>query len=316
MLRLSTLAEIIRFQETRFDSLLSSQLIRLCMICIGIGGMYVITAYFPQFRYPYSYLVVSEHFWLDVLRFWPAYVAAVVLNLVAVTFDRPLPSFFDEKFYSQNMNISVGAGLTEEGWFRGIAPFYYGLAVLGLDWLLGSKFGLTAVIAAGLLALLVALVSVVRAKTADDTEVPAPIRINRLVVFLACVLTVAGYVLFPAHPITGLTRQVFYPVIDTISFGLMHDVLFGGYPPMIVMGMIFANFAFRDGHKYQGWVGWTMSWWLGCVFIYATLTYGIFVAIVVHAIFDAVVCTLIYLGQKLKPEPEIIPDIRLGREMI
>jgi hypothetical protein len=65
------------------------------------------------------------------------------------------------------------------------------------------------------------------------------------------------------------------------------------------MGMISANFWFRDGHKYQGLLGWTNSWWLGCVFIFATLTYGLPAAIAVHVILDITVDFTVYGCRKV-----------------
>ena len=303
MLRFTELVEIVRAQEEKFNYLLQSQFVRLCFIVAGIAGIYIIQMQWPELTYRYPYLSITSHFWLDVLRFWPAFVFAVVVNIVAMHFDTPLPDIFDERFYSQNVVVSIGAGLTEEGWFRGVGPFYYGLFVMGLNFALESPVGIGVAGAAGVLGLLAGMLLVSPPRVENE---PPHARINRLVTFSACALVVFAYVAFPAHPISTLAERVFYPIINTLSFGLMSHVLPGSFPSLLVTGMLFANFAFRDGHKYQGWFGWSMSWWLGCVFIFATLTYGLFVAMAVHAIFDAAVATLIYVGQKLKPEPILI----------
>jgi hypothetical protein len=79
----------------------------------------------------------------------------------------------------------------------------------------------------------------------------------------------------------------------------MGSVLHGHAQPLLVMGMISANFWFRDGHKYQGLLGWTNSWWLGCVFIFATLTYGLPAAIAVHVILDITVDFTVYGCRKV-----------------
>ncbi len=52
--------------------------------------------------------------------------------------------------------------------------------------------------------------------------------------------------------------------------------------------MLAANAKFRDGHKYQGMLGWINSWFMGLYFFWLMFNYGLPAAIVVHIVYDIV----------------------------
>ncbi|HMO22056.1 MAG TPA: hypothetical protein PKC98_13950, partial [Candidatus Melainabacteria bacterium] len=64
--------------------------------------------------------------------------------------------------------------------------------------------------------------------------------------------------------------------------------------------LISANSRFRDGHKYQGFLGWVNSWFLGMVFFYMTLTYGLVAAIAVHFLYDMIIFLVIYIDMVIE----------------
>ena len=68
----------------------------------------------------------------------------------------------------------------------------------------------------------------------------------------------------------------------------------------MVFGMISANIAFRDGHKYQGPFGLINSWYLGLVFLYATVNYGLWTAVCVHALYNTEIALIRYVMRKLR----------------
>ena len=85
------------------------------------------------------------------------------------------------------------------------------------------------------------------------------------------------------------------PVADFFTLGLLHNLLTNPAVWAIGLGLINANAAFRDGHKYLGWFGYVNSWFIGMFLFYMMLTYGLLAAIVVHAIYDLLIFTVNYL---------------------
>lgn len=107
-----------------------------------------------------------------------------------------------------------------------------------------------------------------------------------------------GLLTYNHDPLYNIYEHIFYPIINFTTFGLMGPVWGESHQAFLVMGMFATNFTFRDGHKYLGLVGWTNSWFIGCVFMYATLVHGLWVAIVVHALYDILIVVLQYLGRR------------------
>lgn len=55
--------------------------------------------------------------------------------------------------------------------------------------------------------------------------------------------------------------------------------------------MLYTNAFFRDGHKYQGALGWINSWFLGMYLWFICLNYGLIAAIIVHVLYDLIIYT-------------------------
>eukprot|EP01087_Luapelamoeba_hula_P014215 TRINITY_DN4129_c0_g1_i1.p1 TRINITY_DN4129_c0_g1~~TRINITY_DN4129_c0_g1_i1.p1 ORF type:complete len:524 (-),score=68.00 TRINITY_DN4129_c0_g1_i1:117-1688(-) len=62
-----------------------------------------------------------------------------------------------------------------------------------------------------------------------------------------------------------------------------------------VYGMILSNITYRDGHKYQGLVGWINSWYVGLVLLSSMVHYGFFTAIVIHLLYEIQFTAIGYL---------------------
>jgi hypothetical protein len=87
---------------------------------------------------------------------------------------------------------------------------------------------------------------------------------------------------------TWLVQNISLPLVDLITFGLMHNVLYG-FPVLLMGGALTANIWFRDGHEYLGFVGFVNSWFVGLYMITIMLTQGLIVAIIAHAIYDLII---------------------------
>jgi len=55
------------------------------------------------------------------------------------------------------------------------------------------------------------------------------------------------------------------------------------------------NAKFRDGHKYQGFLGVVNSWYIGLFLFYIMFKYGIVAAILVHFTYDMIIFWVLYL---------------------
>lgn len=84
------------------------------------------------------------------------------------------------------------------------------------------------------------------------------------------------------------------PCANVATLGLLHPLLMGG-PWIIGAAIVSANGKFRNGHAYQGLLGYVNSWFLGMVFYHLTFKYGLLSAIVVHALYDVLIFVVRYI---------------------
>lgn len=87
-----------------------------------------------------------------------------------------------------------------------------------------------------------------------------------------------------ADPLTKLYEWIIVPIANIATFGLMSNVFYGSFDKALVFGAVMANIWFRDGHGYQGVQGIIRSWYMGLIFLYTMLHFGIGTAIVLHAL--------------------------------
>lgn len=204
-------------------------------------------------------------------------------------------SMFDEEFLQRGIVTSIGAGVTEELWYRGVGVFFSMLVLVVVNFFFNFA-GFVAVIAISL-GILVAVLSFFATEEIEPTVLNV---VGRILAIIVAGITIWGITTLGVDPVYKVYQYLFYPIIDFMTLGLMKPVLNGDHQLLLVMGMFSANIAFRDGHKYQGLFGWTNAWYAGCVFIFATLNYGIWVALVVHAVYDILIHVIVYLGRKFR----------------
>jgi len=90
----------------------------------------------------------------------------------------------------------------------------------------------------------------------------------------------------------GLTR-IFHihiegPIVNFFTLGYLNDYL--GNPEKWAVGIAIVTTAalFRDGHKYQGLVGYIISWFGGMALFWFALNYGLLAAILIHFLYDLI----------------------------
>ena len=85
--------------------------------------------------------------------------------------------------------------------------------------------------------------------------------------------------------IEWLNVEIFIPVTNFVTLGYLEHYL-RGYSWAVGAAIVAASQKFRDGHKYQGFIGWVNSWFLGMWFFWTMFTFGLPSAVVVHTVYN------------------------------
>lgn len=89
-----------------------------------------------------------------------------------------------------------------------------------------------------------------------------------------------------------LHNNLFGPIANITTLGYLESYLFHPSSWAVGASILATNATFRDGHLYQGVVGWIHSWIFGMIMFYMLFTYGLIACIVVHFSYDMVIFTL------------------------
>jgi hypothetical protein len=109
--------------------------------------------------------------------------------------------------------------------------------------------------------------------------------------------------------------MIILPFVNWLTFGLVHWFYYHTLVPLAnlttfhaldpylhyhsswVVGaaIVSASATFRDRHAYLGLLGWVNAWFLGMVMFWLVLNYGLLTAIVAHALYDAIIFTIVAL---------------------
>ena len=102
----------------------------------------------------------------------------------------------------------------------------------------------------------------------------------------------------------------FGPICNLMTLGYLQNYLVNKELWFVGASILTTNILFRDGHSYQGYIGWINSWCLGILFFWVTLNYGLLAAIFSHSIYNIVVTIADYLSLYLHPRLNpIIPEM-------
>jgi hypothetical protein len=83
------------------------------------------------------------------------------------------------------------------------------------------------------------------------------------------------------------------PIANFFTLGYLEAWLFHPAGWFVGAAMLSSNGRFRDGHMYQGIVGWIDAWFVGMIFFYIMFKYGLFAAMIVHFFFDFFLFTML-----------------------
>jgi len=89
-----------------------------------------------------------------------------------------------------------------------------------------------------------------------------------------------------------LYQYILCPIANFFTFGYLEPYLMNGYGWAVGAAIISSNGRFRDGHAYQGPLGYVNSWFFGMYMHWIVFKYGIIPAILIHFLYDFIIFTL------------------------
>lgn len=260
----------------RNELLISYQIWRLLGLA-GVGILvWLIEWINPDFfNFPYLQSTSIE----KIMHFWPLLIyAGIMATLHAVGIDG---SKHDEEIFFTGVVSSILAGVWEEVGFRCLFVCTAMWGIAAMNYFLS---GITAFIITGLLVTIgVALLAM------GKRNEPWTTKALRIATGSFCILfgLFAGWNVWRGvNPTYWFYDYGVVPVVNFVTFGAFSGIFYGDAPRLFVFGMVAANAGFRDGHKYQGPIGVLNAWIAGFIMMYATMTYGLWTAICIHAIYD------------------------------
>ena len=249
-------------------AILLSQAVNIATLIVAGLGVWVFTFFFPTF-FNYPYLTWGG--WESVGRFWPMFAWVGVIAAITTLPSSPIHASEKRLIFGYSIVISVLAGIWEELGYRWIFICYAMMSVIVANWVFGA--GLGWLLAAVLTVVAIALVSQKKIIFAVPAAIGA---------------VLAAWFVQNANIVYWFYENVLVVIIHFTTFYQMDSMLYSENDKIFLFGAILANTWFRDGHKYQGLPGTINAWYCGMVFLYATVTYGLLTAIVVHALYDII----------------------------
>lgn len=264
--------EQIEFKQTIF----SIQLISLAVLGVVALAVKAIEFWVPNFfNYPYAIWNTS----IAILGyFWPLFVYAGVLAIL--TAFNLMRSARDGEILFWDSVTSVLAGIWEELGYRCFFICFAMISIVVSNWLFSIGLGLGIVL------------TIVGIATIRKTHFFS--------ILIFAIAALAFYWATITDPLYWFYHVIVLPVASFFTMGYMSSIFYGTHQPLFIMGAIAANGWFRDGHKYQGLVGYINSWYVGCVMMYAAFTYGLTTAIILHAIYNLEIGVIRFAARKLQ----------------
>ena len=265
---MSAFNELERYQKI----FIISQLGNIAFLAVAGLGVWFIEFLRPSFfNYPYFSWNIN---WGDVFLFWPLFLYGFVM--AALSCLAIFKSNQKNEIFALGVVISVLAGIWEELGFRAVFICYAMIGLLFLNFFLSFGAGLVGVIP-GIIIIGLGIYFFYESK-----DVAAAVLVGGGL-FLGWMGLSWG---IGTDPVYWFYRVAVVPLINFVTVGQFESVFYGGHDPFFIFGAIVANAWFREGHKYQGIAGVINSWVFGFVMLYATVTYGLLIAVILHVVYD------------------------------
>ncbi len=83
------------------------------------------------------------------------------------------------------------------------------------------------------------------------------------------------------------------PIADFTTLNYLHEILYHPASWAVGAAALATNAIFRDGHSYQGLLGWIDSWFFGMLMFYMAFEYGLLSCILIHFSYDMMIFILL-----------------------
>jgi hypothetical protein len=83
------------------------------------------------------------------------------------------------------------------------------------------------------------------------------------------------------------------PITNFFTFGLLSWVFVK--PTIISFSILASNATFRDGHKYQGFIGYINSWIIGFYLFWIMFNYGLIAAMIIHFTYNFIIDLIVFV---------------------
>jgi hypothetical protein len=90
------------------------------------------------------------------------------------------------------------------------------------------------------------------------------------------------------------------PIANFLTLGFLEPILLNGIGWAVGAAILSSNGKFRDGHAYQGILGWINAWFTGMFFFYLMFNYSLFASIVVHFLYDIFIFIVVYIDAAIE----------------
>lgn len=90
------------------------------------------------------------------------------------------------------------------------------------------------------------------------------------------------------------------PIANFFTFGYLGEYLGNPTAWAVGVGILSANALFRNGHKYQGIVGFVNSWFIGMFMFILLFKYGLLACILVHFLYDFLIFFIQYVDMVIE----------------
>jgi hypothetical protein len=84
------------------------------------------------------------------------------------------------------------------------------------------------------------------------------------------------------------------PLANFATLGYLNGILTNPSLWAVGASLLATNAFFRDGHKYQGWLGYVNSWFIGMFMFWVLFKYGLVACITIHFAYDAIIDITLY----------------------
>jgi hypothetical protein len=128
----------------------------------------------------------------------------------------------------------------------------------------------------------------------------------RWILFLSCIPAIqlldwiCGGSFFGTGLINFVYTKFLIPFADLITFHQLSQYLYNPLSWAIGAAILSTNGKFRDGHSYQGPIGWLDAWFFGMFMYKIVWECGLPVAIIVHTVYNLLISFIVYIDSKVE----------------